>query len=143
MKFLRSIADAFQSRRKIETRIPETLPSLMGDQEALASVIANLIDNAIKYSPAPQPVRLSASVMDGWLSISVSDQGRGISLHDQHSIFERFYRGGNGSTREVKGVGLGLALVKHIVNAHGGEISVESQLGQGSTFTVRLKEGTG
>jgi two-component system sensor histidine kinase SenX3 len=73
----------------------------------------------------------------------VSDQGRGITLEDQHSIFERFYRGGNESTRQVKGVGLGLALVKHIVNAHGGEISVDSQPGRGSTFTVRLKEGKG
>jgi len=82
---------------------------------------------------------MKAGTDSGGLTISVRDEGVGIREEDQERIFEKFYRGGGEIAREVKGVGLGLNLVQHIVAAHGGSISFDSKEGRGSTFTIRLK----
>jgi len=119
--------------------IPAGLPAVRGDRDSLASAVANLMDNALKYSPPESSVRLAAHSGSGKLSISVSDHGPGIALEEQSRIFEKFYRSGGELSRQVKGAGIGLSLVKRIVEDHGGNVSVFSQPGEGSTFTIDLK----
>jgi two-component system sensor histidine kinase SenX3 len=105
----------------------------------LSSAIGNLMDNALKYSPRESPVRLTARCDDCNLSISVTDLGPGIPAKEQTRIFERFYRGEGELTRIVKGAGIGLSLVKRIVEDHGGSVTVRSFPGEGSSFTIDLK----
>ncbi len=101
-------------------------------------VIINLVDNAVKYSPDSSRVKVSAAKTDNKLEIVVKDEGNGIPAEHLSRIFERFYRVDKARSRVMGGTGLGLAIVKHIVNAHSGSINVESQEGQGSTFTISL-----
>jgi signal transduction histidine kinase len=143
-RWLQEVAEDFQGEVagrgfEVEARIPQELPIIFGDRETLTTAVHNLLDNAVKYSPDSHTVRLEASVSDTSLSISVSDRGVGIRDEDRPRIFEKFYRGGGDLARQVKGVGLGLNLVQHIVLAHGGTIDVDSKEGEGSTFTIRLK----
>ncbi len=117
----------------------QPLPELTGDGDRLAQVFTNLLDNAIKYTGAGGVVRLTAERRSDFVEVSVADDGPGLSPEDQARIFERFYqadksrRGGAG-----RGVGLGLAIAREIVAAHGGTIQVTSAPGKGSTFVVRL-----
>ena len=112
--------------------------SVKGDEMRLRQLLLNLVDNAIKYSPEGARVDLSLSKDGDHACITVKDTGIGISEEDQGKIFERFYRADKSRSREVGGTGLGLAICKWIANAHGGEISVQSDPGKGSTFTVTL-----
>ncbi|HSR36232.1 MAG TPA: ATP-binding protein, partial [Desulfurivibrionaceae bacterium] len=100
--------------------------------------LVNLIDNAIKYSPADSSVRITATADGNGVSVAVKDQGVGIALRDQSRVFERFFRVDKARSCSMGGTGLGLAIVKHIVQAHGGRVSLESTLGKGSTFTIHL-----
>ena len=97
-----------------------------------------MIENAINYSPEKTKVIISARVIGKLVEIVVKDQGIGIAERDQERIFERFYRVDPARSRETGGTGLGLSIVKHVVANHGGDISVWSQVGEGSTFTLRL-----
>lgn len=111
-----------------------------GDADQITMGLRNLIDNAIRYSPENTTVGVGARVKDGVVTISVTDQGPGISAEDQERIFERFYRVDAARSRQTGGTGLGLSIVKHVFTNHGGEVTVWSQLGRGSTFTVRMPE---
>lgn len=111
---------------------------VFGDRDLLMTALRNLIDNAIRYSPADTTVGVGLRHRDGLIQISVTDQGPGISADEQERIFERFYRVDAARSRQTGGTGLGLSIVKHVVANHGGEITLWSQPGQGSTFTVRL-----
>jgi signal transduction histidine kinase len=122
----------------IQLEIEKPLPVIHADKESITQVITNLIDNAIKYSGESKKVIISASEQNRYLVIKVKDFGIGIRKEEIDKIFERFYRGGDELTRTVKGSGLGLTLVKQIVEAHRGKISVESSSGKGSTFTVMI-----
>jgi two-component system phosphate regulon sensor histidine kinase PhoR len=104
----------------------------------LEQAVGNLIDNAIKYSPAGSTVHLGAERQDSGVVISVRDEGPGIEPKHLTRLFERFYRVDKARSDQMGGTGLGLAIVKHIAAAHGGSVSVESQLGQGSTFQIHL-----
>jgi two-component system sensor histidine kinase SenX3 len=108
------------------------------DRRQLVSAIANLLDNAVKYSEAGCRVCLGTSVKDNRLIVVVSDEGIGIPSRDLERIFERFYRVDYARSRSTGGTGLGLAIVRHVVQAHGGEVTVESVEGQGSTFRLSL-----
>ena len=122
----------------VTTDIAARLPAIRGDREALTCAIHNLLDNAVKYSPGAETVWLDAAATDGGLSLRVRDDGIGISEQDRRRVFAKFFRSADKAADEVKGVGLGLSLVQHIVAAHGGTIGVESAPGDGSTFTVEL-----
>ena len=142
--WLRDLAEDFQAQVAaqgfaIETHIPQGLPAIVGDRETLTTAVNNLLDNAVKYSGGAGTVQLEASANDEGLAIAVRDRGVGIREEDQGRIFEKFYRGGGDLSRQIKGVGLGLNLVQHIVSAHGGRVDVESRPGNGSTFTIHLK----
>jgi signal transduction histidine kinase len=123
----------------VEADISDGLPPILADGEALGSAVRNLLDNAVKYSPGAKTVWLEAKAAGGGVRFSVRDRGVGISEHDREHIFDRFYRAGGEISKRVKGAGLGLSLVKHIVTAHGGTVECESRVGEGSTFTIRLK----
>lgn len=104
----------------------------------LEEAILNLIENAVKYSQSSQTIQVVARQFDGDLIISVQDSGTGIPQEDLFRVFERFYRVEKGRSRDYGGTGLGLAIVKHIARAHGGSVSVESEVNHGSTFTMHL-----
>jgi two-component system sensor histidine kinase SenX3 len=112
-----------------------------GDESQLATAVANLLDNAIAYSPERTRVALGVHLRNDIVEIAVTDQGIGIAEEDQERIFERFYRVDQARSRATGGTGLGLAIVKHIVGNHGGDVTVWSQPGAGSTFTIRLVSG--
>jgi signal transduction histidine kinase len=122
----------------IATDIDEALPPLMADPEALASAVQNLIDNAVKYSPGRDTIWLQAHAANSHVTIRVRDEGVGISDEDRLKVFDKFYRGDAEITSDVKGAGLGLSLVRHIVAAHGGTVECASRLGEGSTFSIHL-----
>ncbi|HZZ56333.1 MAG TPA: ATP-binding protein [Opitutaceae bacterium] len=109
-----------------------------GDRARLKQVVVNLLDNAIKYTPEGGSIRLRVSALDGQAVLQVSDTGIGIPPEALPHIFERFYRVDQSRSRQPDGAGLGLAIIKSICKAHGGEIGVESAVGRGSTFRVRL-----
>jgi len=125
----------------IQTDIQAGLPSVLIDRDAMAQAISNLLDNAIKYSGKLKQLSITAKTVEADLSIEIADQGVGIPRAEQAKIFEKFYRVGNGLVHDVKGSGLGLSLVKHIIEAHNGTISVESDVGKGSRFTILLPIG--
>ncbi len=114
------------------------LPPVRIDADAIAQAFQNLLDNAVKYSGDSKEVVVGLSADDGRVAIAVRDYGIGIAGEEQRKIFERFHRVGTGLVHDVKGSGLGLSIVHHIVAAHGGDIGVVSEPGQGSTFTMRL-----
>ena len=112
---------------------------MMGDGDRLAQVFTNLVENALKFTPAGGQVSLAARIAGSEVEIDVADTGEGISAQALEHIFDRFYQAdASRARRERQGAGLGLAIAREIVGAHGGKISVRSQLGQGTVFTVRL-----
>src|SRR5262245_32525521 len=122
----------------VQTDIPACLPSVLLDRDAMAQAISNLLDNAIKYSGNVKQLSITARTVESNLSIEIADHGIGIPRAEQAKVFEKFYRVGNGLVHDVKGSGLGLSLVKHIIEAHKGTISVESEVDKGSRFTILL-----
>ncbi len=123
--------------RPVEIRLPETLPMVEMDLERIAKVLQHLIENAAKYSAEGSPIFISAEVARGELVTSVADRGVGVDDFERMMIFDKFYRG-QGQRYRVQGTGMGLAIAKAIVEAHGGSIEVTSQPGQGSVFSFRL-----
>jgi len=122
----------------VQTNIKPDLPPVLIDRDAMAQAISNLLDNAIKYSGEVKQLSITTETVRSDLSIEIADHGIGIPRAEQAKIFEKFYRVGNGLVHDVKGSGLGLSLVKHIIEAHKGTISVESDVGKGSRFTILL-----
>ncbi|NNF06633.1 MAG: hypothetical protein HKN21_07720, partial [Candidatus Eisenbacteria bacterium] len=122
----------------VESKIESDMPEVMADREALTQAFINLIENAIKYSNERKSLRVTLQRKNDHAVIAVSDAGIGIPPGDRDRIFDKFYRVERGLVHNVKGSGLGLSLVKHIVDGHGGSIEVESQLHQGSTFSISL-----
>lgn len=128
-------------KRKIEMVIVDIESCyVLGDQSQLHMAISNLIQNAINYSPVSTRVGIAITYKNDLVEFTVSDQGVGIPEKDLERIFERFYRVDPARSRETGGTGLGLSIVKHVASNHGGDISVWSLEGQGSTFTLRLPQ---
>jgi signal transduction histidine kinase len=111
---------------------------ISADAEALGRALWNLLENAAKYSPDGSPIGVAVEEEDGRIAIRVSDRGAGIPSDEQPFIFEQFYRGAAASQSAIKGTGVGLAVVRHIVQGHAGEIRIDSVVGRGSTFSIVL-----
>ncbi len=126
----------------VSYRGPEApLPLIAGDAEALGRALGNLLDNACKYSQGAREIAVTLAAVGGEARLAVIDHGIGIPREEQSRIFERFHRVSKGLVHDVKGSGLGLPIVEHILQAHGGRVSVASELGQGSVFTLHLPLG--
>jgi signal transduction histidine kinase len=123
---------------QVEVDLPEDLPPAQGDGRILSHCVLNLVDNAIKYSRDRKWIRVAGSTDGATVRLAVSDRGIGIAPDDQKRVFEKFVRIEAGLVHDVKGAGLGLALVDQIVRAHGGHVEVTSAPGEGSTFTLVL-----
>lgn len=123
--------------RGVRLRLEAQPAPLLGDRHRLREVVDNLLDNAIRYAPAGSEVRVQTYRAGGDAVLSVHDAGPGLSLADQLHIFDRFYRADGSRARDSGGLGLGLAIAKAIVEAHGGQLTVQSEPGRGSCFSVR------
>ncbi|MBD0369234.1 MAG: HAMP domain-containing histidine kinase [Pyrinomonadaceae bacterium] len=114
------------------------LPPVFVDGEAIGQVLINLLDNAIKYSGEAREIEIRLGHANGFVQVAVEDHGIGLTREDQQKVFDKFYRVCTGLVHETRGSGLGLALVKHIIEAHKGRVTLESEPGRGSTFTIHL-----
>lgn len=114
----------------------KNLPEIKADKEAITEAIINLLDNAVKYSSGKKHIEIATAKKDSYVLIVIKDSGIGISDEDQKKIFEKFFRVSTGDVHNVKGTGLGLTIIKHIVDAHNGKIELKSSPGKGSTFTL-------
>jgi signal transduction histidine kinase len=123
---------------RVELETAGEYPLIHADGDALGLALRNLLDNAVKYSPDCRTVWVEMAREQGRLAIRVRDQGIGIPASEQKEIFKKFVRGTGSRTAHVQGTGIGLAMARHIVEAHGGEIRLESEPGKGSTFTILL-----
>lgn len=131
-------ADAAAAAR-IVVDAPEPPIVVTADAQAIAVVVRNLVDNALKYSPADSPVRVVVSADRSHATLTVEDQGHGLSSREQREVFHKFARGAAAREHGVKGTGIGLTMVQHIVRAHGGTVAIDSAPGRGSRFTVVLR----
>ena len=122
----------------LEMRLPPDLPAVHADRDRLAQILINLVDNAVKYTPAGGRVSVEATAGVGLVEVAVTDTGVGIPPADLPRITERFYRVDRARSRELGGTGLGLAIVKHLVAAHGGTLVIESRPGEGTRVRVTL-----
>jgi signal transduction histidine kinase len=134
-EFLRSAAC---DDHRIEVKGSGELPNIRADRQALSLAVWNLLDNAVKYSPRNREIEVILSTAVDRVTISVRDQGLGIPRSEQQQVFGKFFRGSASRAANVKGTGIGLAIVRHVAAAHGGEIALTSEPGRGSTFTLRL-----
>ncbi|MDB5350545.1 MAG: sensor histidine kinase [Planctomycetota bacterium] len=146
---VRKIAQTYRGRAEAkgivyDLDLTSDLLWVNADEEAMRQILDNLIDNALKYTPGGGRVAVSCQATEDLAILTVTDTGLGIPRDDQPRVFERFYRVDKARSRELGGTGLGLAIVKHLTQSLGGQITVESRVGQGSVFTVslpRLDEG--
>ncbi|MGH9528991.1 MAG: sensor histidine kinase, partial [Terriglobales bacterium] len=132
-----SSASKLLANHPLELNIARNLPAASFDMELISKVLQQLLENAAKYSPRDSPIRVSAERSGEDVLVSVADRGPGIDEMEQALIFDKFYRG-KGNQYSVQGTGMGLAIAKAVVEAHGGTIRVTSQLGQGSVFSFSL-----
>jgi heavy metal sensor kinase len=130
------------SQRSITVATQLHNATLVGDPSRLGQVVANLLSNAIRYNREGGSIAVSTEIILGDAVLTVADTGTGISLEDQQQVFTRFFRADKARSRDAGGSGLGLAICKSIVEAHGGTIEVQSELGVGTTFMVRLPRGS-
>jgi signal transduction histidine kinase len=142
--FVEHVAEEFRAQLPSRDRLVVTgsngAARVVADPEALARAVWNLLDNAAKYSPETEPIRLDLGADGKHVRISVGDHGPGIPPAEQRAIFTKFYRGTVAKTSGVKGTGIGLATVLHIVRAHHGEVRLDSAAGDGCTFTIVLPQ---
>ena len=126
---------------RVELAVPESPCPLRGDRDALSLALWNLLDNAFKYSPQCRTVQVAVARNGARVAIAVKDRGVGIAPQDHSRIFRKFVRGAGAMASGEKGTGIGLAILQHVVKAHGVEVRLESEPGQGSTFTLLLPSG--
>jgi signal transduction histidine kinase len=129
---------AEQKHLTLHIHLSPTLPCLEADPERVAQILRNLLRNAITHTPAEGEISITAHRSQSWVHISVQNTGPGIAPEHLPYLFERFYRADPSRARATGGSGLGLAVVKQMVQAHGGQITVTSQQGQGACFTLTL-----
>ncbi|MFC1937433.1 sensor histidine kinase [Chloroflexota bacterium] len=143
VRLINQMADSVQVQAKargisISVDLPESPPAVNIDLRRISQVLHNLLENAIAHTASGGSITLAVSQKGNWLKVSIADTGEGIPPQDLPNIFERFYRVDKSRTRATGGIGLGLTIVKRLVEAHGGKIEVQSELGKGSRFTFTL-----
>jgi two-component system sensor histidine kinase SenX3 len=131
---IRSLAE----ERGIVLSIEVSPVDVAGSRRDIAIAVRNLLDNAVRYTGQGGTIATDLSSINGDAVLRIRDTGEGIPSRDLERVFERFYRVDNARARATGGTGLGLAIVKHVIESHGGSVEVHSELGAGSTFTVRL-----
>jgi signal transduction histidine kinase len=131
-------AQAGEKQIQMAFNLPPKLPIIKGDREKIRVALHNLVGNALKYTPAGGQVSVTVTANDGRLVVEVGDTGIGMSEEDRGHAFEKFYRAKDARVAKVTGSGLGLAIAREVVRMHGGDITVESELNRGSTFTLAL-----
>ena len=131
-------AQLLQAPAEVVRDVPAKLPPVLADKAALTEAILNLLGNAHKYTGADKKIAVRVRASGPTVVVSVEDNGPGIPPGDEKRIFEKFYRARDPLSRTIEGTGLGLAMVKHIANGHGGRVSAQSRPGQGSVFTITL-----
>jgi len=129
---------ADEKRLDLSLNLPPKLPVIRGDRDKIMLALHNLVGNALKYTPDGGKVQINVEVTAKQILVSIADTGIGISPEDAERIFERFYRAKDPRVAKITGTGLGLTLAREVVRMHGGDITVESQIDQGSTFTMVL-----
>jgi PAS domain S-box-containing protein len=129
---------AVEKQIELVLKLPPKLPAIKGDRDKIVLALHNLVGNALKYTPDGGRVTIGVELDDRRLAVTVSDTGIGISSEDAERIFERFYRAKDPRVAKITGTGLGLTLAREVVRMHGGDITVESQINQGSSFTMTL-----
>lgn len=139
---IRDVCERFQTQAQqagvtLSFSVPEPL-LVSANRDRIEQVLINLVDNAIKYTPAGGKVNVTAEMQGDMALVRVADTGIGIMLQDLPRLFERFYRADKARSRQSGGTGLGLSIVKHIVETHGGKVTVESEFGRGSVFSFTL-----
>ncbi len=144
---VKEVADGYRDlaeerRVRLDTELQPQV-SLRGDRAQLGLLLSNLLDNALRHTPAKGTVGVRLEAAEGRAVLQVADTGEGIPAGELSRIFERFYRVDKARARRTGGTGLGLAIVRHVAGNHGGEVKVDSQEGAGSTFTLRLPAGPG
>jgi signal transduction histidine kinase len=145
-QIVKETVEALEPKRTIGVDVSAENPVVRGDPARLRQVFENIVGNAIKYSPEEKPVQVRVSETESTVRVAIKDEGMGIPPDEMKFLFERFTRASNAKRSRVKGTGLGLYLAKTLVERHGGNIQVQSVLGEGSTFTVvlpRMRDGLG
>lgn len=132
------LTDNMRASASITTRLPTSLPDVHVDPDRIKQVITNLLTNALEHTPADGSVIIEAADCDQYIKVTVQDTGEGIPPQHLPFVFERFYRADPSRTRRTGGSGIGLAIVKQLTRAHGGDVNVESQLGVGSKFSFTV-----
>jgi len=141
-EFIKSIQEMIrESGFEISYSCPNKVSVIRADRNAILQVLYNLVDNAIKFSGTSRKIDINLVFMDNEIQLSVKDYGIGISMKDQEKIFERFYRAMESQESGIRGSGIGLTIVKKIVEDHGGYLTLDSRPGEGSMFTVRIPVG--
>ena len=138
---LRAYAEHHSVTLRAEVRADQTLPAVAGDAERLGQILVNVVDNAIRYSPAGGEVVVHVRPSDSEVVVEVADQGAGIAHADLERIFERFYKGDRARSRGRGGTGLGLAIARHIAERHGGRMWARSEPGRGAQLFLALPRG--
>jgi len=142
-EMVKDVSDRFKQymagkKMTLECEIQDHLPAVRADKEAISRALFNLLDNAVKYSGNNPVIHLRAFLKEEAVFLEVQDTGAGISKDDQKKVFEKFYRSSHPASKSIEGSGIGLTLVDHIVKAHGGRVTIESDLGQGTRVTLKL-----
>jgi two-component system phosphate regulon sensor histidine kinase PhoR len=140
-ELIRTVYETFKSaseKHKIILTIPEKSEKILVDRNKMIQVLTNLLSNAVKYSPDGGNIYISMEEKEDRIYVSVKDEGMGISKEDLPHIFEKFYRAKTEQVKKIGGTGIGLPIVKYILELHNGGIDVQSEYGKGSTFTFYI-----
>lgn len=132
---------AEQKKMELALNLSAKLPTVLGDRDKLQAALVNLVGNAIKYTPEGGEVVLRCATEERWIRIDVEDNGPGIAESERGKVFDKFFRGSDTRNSDERGNGMGLTFAREIARLHGGDISLESTVGEGSTFTLRLPIG--
>ncbi|HZS40060.1 MAG TPA: ATP-binding protein, partial [Polyangia bacterium] len=126
------------ARVDITRELADHLPDVEVDPDAMTDALLNVLQNALRYTGRDKEIRVRVTAREKNVDIAITDNGPGIARHEQSKIFEKFYRVVDPALPNVEGTGLGLSMVHHVVRAHAGRITVESDVGRGATFTISL-----